>query len=168
MAMTWVVCGTGRAVGKTHLARRLCRVLPRAVYAKLGHHPPKLGKPRNCFRSEARLRAFLDSVRSTCEHVVLEAHAPALRNRADVVIFVDGIPLGGRVREDADELRAQADLRIGPGASVRRWKGVIRKKLAPHALREAVCDALAESQRHWLSSQLGVRSRLRSPRGPDA
>jgi hypothetical protein len=138
------------------------------VYAKLGHHPPKLGKPRNCFRSEARLRAFLDSVRSTCEHVVLEAHAPALRNRADVVIFVDGIPLGGRVREDADELRAQADLRIGPGASVRRWKGVIRKKLAPHALREAVCDALAESQRHWLSSQLGVRSRLRSPRGPDA
>jgi len=168
MAMTWVVCGTGRGVGKTHLARRLCRVLPRAVYAKVGHHPPKPGKPRNYFRSEVRLCAFLDSVRGKCEHVVLEAHAPAHRDRADVVIFVDGMPLGGRVREDADELRAQADLRIGPGASVRRWKGVLRKKLAPLALREAVCAALAEGQRHWLSSQLGVRSKSRSPRGPDA
>jgi molybdate transport system regulatory protein len=160
MAMTWVVCGTGRAVGKTRLARRLCRVLPRTVYAKLGHHPPKPRKPRNYFRSEGEISAFLDSAQGKYQHVVLEAHPAALRKRGDIVIFVDGIPLGSRVRKDAGELRTQADLRIGPGVSVRGWKGVLRRKLAPHALREAVCDALAESQRYLLSARLRVKSKI--------
>jgi len=158
--MIWIVCGTGRSVGKTSLCMQLCRALPSAIYAKLGHHPPKPGKPRNYFRSEEDLLAFLDNVEQTCEHAVIEAHTKALRRRADLVIFLDGVPLEGRVRPDAPELRAQADVRVGPDASVREWKGVLRKKLAPHALREAVCDALAQSQRHMLSPRLRVRSKI--------
>jgi molybdate transport system regulatory protein len=147
-------------VGKTSLCLQLCRVLPSAVYAKLGHHPPKAGKPRNYFRSEQDIIDFLDRMEGTRQHVVIEAHTPSLRRRADIVVFLDGIPLGGRVRKDAAALREQANVRVGPNASVREWKGVLRKRLAPHALREAVCDALAESQRQLLSSRLGVRSKI--------
>ena len=46
----WIICGAGRRVGKTHLARRLCRVLPRSVYAKPGHGPAGAAKSRNYFR----------------------------------------------------------------------------------------------------------------------
>jgi len=158
--MLWVVCGTGRSVGKTSLCQQLCRVLPSSIYAKLGHHPPKTGKQQNYFRSEQDVIAFVEKHQQTHRHVVVEAHTETLRRRAHFVVFLDGIPLNGNRRKDASELRAQADLRVGPNASVRKWKGVLRKRLSPHALREAVCDALAESQRHLLTPQLGVRSKL--------
>ena len=158
--MLWTVCGTGRSVGKTSLCRQLCSVLPSSIYAKLGHHPPKAGKQQNYFRTELDVIAFVDKHQQTHRHVVVEAHTETLRRRADLVVFIDGIPLNGNRRKDVSELRSQADLRVGPNASVREWKGVLRKRLSPHALREAVCDALAESQRHLLTPRLGVRSKV--------
>jgi hypothetical protein len=39
-----VVSGARSNVGKTHLARALCRLLPGAVRVKIGHHPARPGK----------------------------------------------------------------------------------------------------------------------------
>jgi len=46
---TIVIVGGGRNVGKTTLARRLCEFLPESVVVKLGHHPPKPGRPSHYF-----------------------------------------------------------------------------------------------------------------------
>ena len=46
---TIVIVGGGRNVGKTTLARSLGALLSESVVLKLGHHPPKPGRPSNYF-----------------------------------------------------------------------------------------------------------------------
>ena len=72
MGVIWVICGPGRGVGKTHLARALCGVLPDAVYAKCGSGRRQAGKAPNFFRTESELRAFLEARRGREGHVLVE------------------------------------------------------------------------------------------------
>ena len=141
----WVICGAGRGVGKTHLAQRLGQVLPNAVYAKCGHHQAQAGKPTNFFNTEEQLAAFLASVAESRDHFVVESNGLARRGEGDIVVFVDGIDGHTNVRSDADVLRAQAHLRVCPGAAcVRDWQKVLRSKLANEKLSGAVCEVLRE------------------------
>jgi hypothetical protein len=45
-----VVSGARSNVGKTHLVRALCRLLPGAVRIKIGHHAPKPGGDDNLYQ----------------------------------------------------------------------------------------------------------------------
>ena len=74
MTLTWVICGAGRRVGKTHLAQKLCQALPDTIYAKQGCSTKKPTKPENFFRTDAELTAFVDSARQTCTHIVVESN----------------------------------------------------------------------------------------------
>jgi FdhD protein len=147
MTLTWVICGAGRRVGKTHLAQRLCEVLPNAVYAKQGCSTKKAGKPANFFRTKAELASFLDASRDTYEHIVVESNELAREEQGDIIIFVEGIPGRTDYRDDAALLRSKSHLEVGLSTSIGKWRDVLRGKSIPATLCDAVCGALAEHTR---------------------
>jgi len=157
---TWVICGAARGVGKTHLARRLCELLPGAVYAKCGHGMRKPGGAENFFQTKADLDAFLASGRESVRHVVVESNAMAREGEGDVIIFLDGIDAVTDVRSDAEELRSNAHVKVSTGVAVRDWKRALRGKVADAKLREAVCDALAEQKRFLAGAAPAVRTKV--------
>ncbi|HUW56764.1 MAG TPA: LysR family transcriptional regulator [Planctomycetota bacterium] len=158
--MTWVISGAGRGVGKTHLARRLCEILPRAIYAKCGHGDAKTDGPGNFFRTQDELDAFLASRRGSCEHAVVESNAMARAGTGDVIVFLDARADTTNVRDDAAELRDRAHLRVSPGVSIREWKHVLRERLTDLRLRETVCDLLAEQKRFIAGASPAVRTKV--------
>jgi len=160
MTLTWTVCGAGSGVGKTHLARKLCEVLPNSVYAKSGCGRRKPDKPANFFANEAELAAFIDASRDTYEHIVAESNARARKGLDDVIIYIDGIPGRTHYRADVDVLRCKAHLHISPEASIRDWKNLLRGRLTPGALCEEVCDVLVEHKRYLSRSGPTVRTKV--------
>ena len=118
MSVLWTICGAGRGVGKTRLARDLCAALPNSVYAKLGHGRRKADGERNFFTAIADLTAFIDGQRAKRRHIVVESNTAAARNGADVVIYL-AAPVGGKtnVRADVEALRESASVRIEPASA---------------------------------------------------
>ncbi len=160
MTMTWVICGAGKGVGKTHLAQRLCAVLPCSVYAKQGHGRRDERKPGNYFTNAVAMKAFLDECAGRCEHVVVESNALARRGQGDVIVFLDAAPAQTDVRPDAAKLRDSAHVRISTSATRRGWQTALRQKLRDRHLHEAVCDAFAEQRRYLAGGGLAVRSKV--------
>ncbi len=158
--MVWVLCGAGRGVGKTHLAQRLCEILPNSVYAKCGHSQRQANKPANFFNTEEQLAVFVQQSCASYDHIVVESNAWARRGRGDIVIFVDAIHGQTDVRTDVDELRSHAHLWLYSGASGRDWNRILRRKLADNGLCKAVCEALAEQKRYLSNSGLAVCSKV--------
>ncbi len=146
MSMLWAICGSGRGVGKTHLSTELARVLPDAVCAKCGHGRAKPGKCPNFFTNQRDLEAFIKQ-EAHRQHVVVESGAMVSAG-ADISIYIDGSLAKGDVREDAAQLSAASDIIVGPGASPSQWRQVLDRKLPDEKLRSAVCDILAEHNRH--------------------
>ncbi len=160
LVMLWVICGAGRGVGKTHLAQRLCEVLPNSVYAKCGHGQRQPGKPANFFNNDEDLAVFIQQCAGTYDHIVAESNGRARRGEGDVIIFVEGTHCQTDVRSDADLLRTRAHLRVGASASARDWRRVLRRKLPNGDLREAVCEVLTE-QKHYLGGwELAARTKV--------
>jgi molybdate transport system regulatory protein len=159
MAVCWGICGTGRGVGKTHLARRLAAALPGALCAKLGHHPPKTDGPPNYFRSTEELAAFVDAHAPVCAHLIIESNAWVLAGRADIVVFLEGGHTERSARSDVSELRQRAQIRLGGGQSVRRWQPILRRHVRSRAQRQAVLDLLCEQVSHLGRYQPDVRSK---------
>ena len=157
MTLTWVICGAGRRVGKTHLAQKLCQVLPDTIYAKQGCSTKKPAKPENFFRTDAELTAFVDSVRQTYTHIVVESNELARQGCGDIIIFVDGIPGVTDYREDVDLLRSRSHLQINPNASRDDWEEVLRPRLDSAALSDAVCDLLTKQQRYLTDASRAIR-----------
>jgi FdhD protein len=148
MALTWVICGAGRGVGKTHLAQRLCEILPNAVYAKQGCGTKQPDKPANFFRTEAELASFVAARPDPCDHIVVESNERAREGQADIIIFIDGILGETDFRDDVDLLRSRSHLQVSSSAVIDDWKAVLCHKLAPGKLCAAVCEVLAEHRRH--------------------
>lgn len=143
MYVLWIICGAGRRVGKTHLARKLCEVLPKSIHAKLGHGRRKPDGRANFFTALGSLQDFLDQQRQRRRHVVVESNDLAARKDADVVIYL--APQIGRkmdVRSDAEALRSVAGVRIEPGASPKKWNRALADILPDTKLRRMVLDVL--------------------------
>lgn len=160
LTLTWVICGAGRRVGKTHLAQRLCDILPDAVYAKQGCSQPKPDKPPNFFRNNKTLTSFVDAAQPRYKHVVLESNEWARKGRGDIILFVDGIPGRTDYRPDVALLRSRAHVHVGPSGSIRDWKRVLRRKLTSGALCEAACDVLTEHKRFLCRTGPVVRTKV--------
>ena len=158
--MLWVICGAGRGGGKTHLAQRLCDVLPNSVYAKCGHGQRQPGKPVNFFNTEEDLAGFIGQCAGSYEHIVVESNGRARWGEGDIIIFVEGTCGQTDVRSDVEVLRSRAHLRVGASASVHQWRRVLRRKLPDTDLREAVCEVLTE-QKHYLGDpELAARTKI--------
>ncbi len=143
MAVCWVICGAGKGVGKTRLARRLCRLLPRSVYAKQGHGRRRPGGPANFFRDPADLGAFVAAMSPRRAHVVVESNVWAREGRGDVVIFLDGRRGVTDVRPDAARLRARARIRVGPARDEASWERALHSVVPSPRLRREILRALA-------------------------
>lgn len=160
MSVVWVICGAGRRVGKTHLARRLCEVLPRSVYAKQGHGRAKRGKSPNFFRSPAQVKAFVEAARGRRGHVVVESNALAREGLGDAIVFVGAPADRADVRADAEALRRAADIYVGPGAERRRWRPVLARLVPDAARRAKVLDILADQVDFLSRCRLAVGVKL--------
>ena len=158
--MTWVICGAGRGVGKTHLAHKLCRVLPKVVYAKCGRGKAVASGQPNFFNTQKDLETFLESCRDSHEHAVVESNALARTGKGDVIIFLGPRDRMTDVRPDAEKLRRRAHLAVCPGVSVRDWKKVLRKRLPDRQLREALRDLLVEQKQFLARRRPEVRSKV--------
>ncbi len=142
-------------MGKTHLARRLCQVLPESIYAKLGHGRRKPDGQPNFFHTQRQLNDFMDQQRPRRRHIVVESNAQATRKDADVVIYL--APQVGRsmdVRADAESLRLASGVRIEPGASPKQWNQALAKILPDMHLRRLVLDVL-DAQAAFAARQNG-------------
>lgn len=146
MTLTWIICGAGRGVGKTRLAKRLCESLPDAVYAKQGCGPRRPDKPANLFRTIEETAAFIDQCLGHHEHVIVESNALARAGRGDIVIFVNGPPGQVDTRPDADELRARAHLVLDASARPEDWHAALAARLRSPELVGRVCDLLVEQR----------------------
>jgi molybdate transport system regulatory protein len=160
MTTTWIISGARSGVGKTHLALKLCDILPNSVYAKRGRSGPKPGKPPNCFKTEKALKSFLARAATDYEHVVVESNGLARSGEGDVIIFVDPLPGQDDIRPDAEKLRSSAHLQVGPGADPDDWERFLCDKLPDAAMRKAVCRALAGRKRYAGRPHASIRSKV--------
>lgn len=160
MSVVWIICGAGRRVGKTHLATRLCEVLPGSVYAKQGHGRAKRGKSPNFFRSPAQVRSFVEAHRGRCEHLVVESNALAREGAGDVTVYVGAPADRADVRQDAAALRKSADIRVGPGARRRQWRRVLARVVRNAKRRRKVMDILAGQAAFLSRSRLVVGAKV--------
>lgn len=167
--LLWVVCGAGRGVGKTHLARSLCRVLPGAVCAKQGTSPRRPEKAENYFRTDQELDAFCERERDRL-HVVVESNALVRRGKGDIIIYLGGegaragSGAGGRrgepaaspghaspdgERPDAGWLRARAHIVLGEeGRAAEDWRAVLEQAGLEAGIVETVLATLV-AQAEW-------------------
>jgi molybdate transport system regulatory protein len=128
MACLWVVCGAGRGVGKTWIARGLVSLLPAASYVKHGHGQARGDKPGRLLHHLAEVEAYLARAEDHT-HVVLESNTVALQRRADLCIFVEGQPRGLPPRDDVDALRAAAHIVLDHDQPLRRWRAELARVL---------------------------------------
>ncbi len=158
--MTWIICGAGRGVGKTTLARNICKILPGSVYAKCGHRPPKPGKCSNFFNTLEELQSFIKTSQDNAEHIIAESNSLAHLELADITIFIDGIAGVTDFREDAEKLKAIADVRVSRDSSYLEWKKVLNTKIPSSELCDAVCDCLSRQKNSLFGSYPNVRSKV--------
>ncbi|MFH1748362.1 MAG: formate dehydrogenase accessory sulfurtransferase FdhD [Planctomycetota bacterium] len=144
MSLTWVICGAGRRVGKTTLARKLSAALPNAVYAKQGCGTRQPGKPANYFQTDQELAAFVSAAQARHEHVVVESNELARQGAGDIIIFLDSATDRGDIRSDADLLRTQAHLRISDSVQPENWREILQHKLTSTTLCAAVGELLTQ------------------------
>ena len=159
MTTRWIICGTASGVGKTHLAQRLCQVLPKSVYAKCGHGKAKADKPPNFFHTQEDLAAFICRCGQDYEHLVIESNTLARRGQGDIIVFLDAAAWAANPREDAGQLREGSHVRLGPGAQRDNWEEAIRPSLPDPALRCAVCDLFLDQKRFICPPPLRVGSK---------
>jgi molybdate transport repressor ModE-like protein len=147
-AIVWVVCGAAKGVGKTSLAQALCRVLPRARYAKLGHGKPREDGPRPYFTDPADLEKFVAERRGEGGHLVVESNSWAREGRGDVIVFLEAARGRTDLRPDAGRLRRRAHVVVGRGGSDPAWRRTLGRVMADRRRREAVV-AVLRRQAEW-------------------
>jgi molybdate transport repressor ModE-like protein len=160
MSIIWTICGAGRSVGKTTVALQLCEVLPDSIYAKCGHSRIKSNKPGIFFSNLVDLDSFIDVAKSSNKHIVIESNALAKRAHGNVIIFIDGVGGKTHFRNDTEQLRAKANIKICRNATLADWKKPLSNKLSSKAIHDAVCDLLLAQKHYLFGSRTTVRSKI--------
>lgn len=155
----WIIRGACSGVGKTFVAKRLCAVLPAAVYAKLGHGQPKKSKSANFFTNKDDLDAFINHQPVQCRHIVVESNTYHPQGNNAIIVFLENGNANGDLRPDANELRRAADVCISADARNDGWLPALRKRL-DEDLAQAVYGILAEQKRMLDRKAIAVRSKI--------
>ncbi len=145
----WIISGACRSLGKTYLTARLGEILPGAVKAKIGHHPPQPGRPENYFTRLEDFFAFLEALPGDCRHCIAESNELALRGEGDIRIYLHASARDNRARADAEALRARADILVLPETQPEQeaWRAQLARVVDdPEQIRK-ICDALEDQWR---------------------
>jgi len=156
----WLIGGACSGVGKTFVAKRLCAVLPNAVYAKLGHGAPKSAKAANYCTSQNELEQLVQQKKSAVRHFVIESNSYKASRENVIRIFLQATPGAKDIRGDAHQQEAAADVVIGDQVAVSNWLAVIQRQVKDEALAAAICGIFAEQSRLLSSAELAVRSKV--------
>jgi molybdate transport system regulatory protein len=159
-SLVWVICGAGRSVGKTTLAKRLCDLLPGSIYAKHGHGRPSAGKTPNFFRRVDELATFVSEARREASHVVVESNAWAREGKGDLTIFVDAAPGRASTRPDVATLRSAADICVSDKANPKQWRAALAGAAVVASLRPKIVQVLLAHQRFTVGGGVAVRSKV--------
>ncbi|MDO8303343.1 MAG: LysR family transcriptional regulator, partial [Sedimentisphaerales bacterium] len=181
MGLIWIICGAGRGVGKTTLALQLHKILPDNVYAKYGRSDAKTGKPGRFFNNLTELESFIEASRSVYKHIIIESNTLVNLGHGDIIIFIDGIVGKTPFRNDTEQLRTAAHLKICPpllsspiaplrvkrqdrsenaGTTLADWEKALAVKISSKTLRDAICDLLIAQKRYLFGSKPTVRSKI--------
>jgi molybdate transport system regulatory protein len=156
----WIISGAASGVGKTFVAKRLCALLPGAVYAKQGHGVPKADKAANYFTTQRELQEFVRRKQRRARHLVMESNSCQAAGRHVVRIFLAVGPDTVGTREDAPRLEAQADIVINGRATADEWLAVLRQHLSDEGLAAGICSVFAEQDRLLNPAKVSVRSKV--------
>ena len=145
--MCWVISGACRKAGKTRLGQELTKVLPHAVYAKIGHGVRREDKPENYFTRVQDFFAFLKGLKD-CSHCVVESNRPELLDFGDIRIYLSAPSGTHDIRDDAPLLRERADVSITREADAHSRRKAVEAKLDDASLVETVCAVLETQFNH--------------------
>ena len=145
--MLWTVSGECRRVGKTRVCQDLVAILPDSVYVKIGHNPRQAHKPHNYFTTVDAFAEFADALPDSCGHCVVESGRMVREGRGDIRVFIQAAPGAPNAREDADQLRRNANIVIAPGGTVGEWASVLRTEIEDAELVRQVCGVFEGQQR---------------------
>jgi hypothetical protein len=82
-----VVSGARSNIGKTHLSKALCGLLPVAVHIKIGHHPRKQGGDNFYYNKEINFSALADEHKNA-RFLVIESNRILEEITPDCVIYL--------------------------------------------------------------------------------
>jgi molybdate transport system regulatory protein len=157
--LLWCVGGSRRGVGKTHLSRALCAILPCSAYAKLGHRLAKKGKSLSYYTSTAELTEYINRLNNP-QHVVVESNTYVHTSIPTVSVFIDVPLVSGDIRGDAAELAAKAMLHVSVDSRPGLWRRRLKQVLSDDQLVEAVFSLLQSHQRWLRGGGISVRSKV--------
>ena len=156
----WVVCGAGRAVGKTKIAQGLVGLLRSSVYAKCGHNAKKAGKPDAYFDTMKALNSFVSDCYDKYENIVIESNAYALSGKADIVIYIDGVESRTSFCDDCDKLKSLSDMEICSGSTVQKWQTALKSRLKSDEDVRDICRLFSQQRRYLYGCSPRVRSKV--------
>ncbi len=159
MPCVWVVCGAGRGVGKTTVARGLCEHLPQAAYAKHGHGEVQPDKPGLLLHELHQVDHFLVQGDEHA-HLVVESNTLALEGRGDVIVYVEGETRGMPRRDDVDELRAAAHIVLDTDQPLGSWRRELDRALGPGPTRDAILALMLAQVRRLPTPELRAGTKL--------
>jgi len=156
----WLIGGACSGVGKTFVAKRICAVLPNALYAKLGHGAPKSNKSANYFTSQQELARFIQEHKHDGGHLVIESNTYEAAGDNLIRIFIQAGRHAADIRDDAQSQEVAANVLISEQAMTGDWLAVIKRHVKDEALARAICGIFAEQQRLLCSAKIAVRSKV--------
>ncbi len=155
----WTICGGGRRAGKTFLAKKLCSILPRPVYAKLGASEKSPSKQQNYFTAADNLLNFLHTCEAEFEHAVVEANAIELGAYPGIRIFLESYG-DADLREDSAELKRKADVVVGVSEDGAQWHKALRKPPIDNKTRNAAFSLLAAQRLRLARGEISAHSKI--------
>ena len=155
-----VLSGAKRHIGKTYVAKKLAAALPSSIYAKLGQSKKTAGKQPNYFTCETALYSFLTVSSAIYKHAVVESNTwdfpqwPALR------IFIGSREGAEDNRDDAESLRAIADIKVEKGAREEEWAEALLRFCPGGEIISIVTAVLAAQKRRLFTTGLSAHSKV--------
>lgn len=147
----WVISGERRKVGKTYLANRLAETLPNALAIKIGHHPPREGKPSHYFTSIEAFLEFQENLDGV-SHLIVESNRLALQRFGDLQIYLPSPPNWDDRRTDAPALEQAVQIVLHPKANPTDWPVAITEVLEDRDLVAPIL-AILDQQRRYLAER---------------
>lgn len=154
----WLVAGASSGTGKTTVAQNLTEVLPCAEYLKIGHGKRKAKGSPNYFTSPDEGLRFIKDAERRCEHCVVESNVLAGVLEPDILIFLDRH--GESRRDDADELRAAADVVIGRGGNTGKWRAQVGRLKLPSEVAAKVLEVFKAQHEFLAKRKLTIRTKI--------